>query len=129
MKTKACALIKNGNQILILKRSSSDSDYPNLWDIPSGDVLPDETIKEALIREVKEETGLTIKASKFSSVWEEKYKEEYLLGIVFICSVLENSPTLSEEHEEFKWIFQEEISQYNFAYGINEALLESNLFL
>ena len=129
MKVKACALIKRGGNILIIKRASEDSYCPGLWDLPSGDVLPNETIKETLSREVMEETNLKIKTAEFSSVWEEKSEKERILGLVFTCSVLSNKVKLSIEHDEFKWIPKKELNKFTFTYATKESILKSNLFV
>lgn len=47
--------------ILLLKRAAHEPNFPNVFELPSGIVSSDdETLKHALVREVKEETGLYI---------------------------------------------------------------------
>lgn len=46
-------------QLLLLKRAESDS-FPGYWEIPGGKMKPGETIREAVYREIFEETGLTV---------------------------------------------------------------------
>ncbi|EHK22884.1 uncharacterized protein TRIVIDRAFT_28838 [Trichoderma virens Gv29-8] len=48
-------------QILLLKRTSHEAYFPNVFELPSGKVDPDDpTLKHALFREVNEETGLGV---------------------------------------------------------------------
>ncbi|KAK3983996.1 hypothetical protein QBC44DRAFT_28932 [Cladorrhinum sp. PSN332] len=48
-------------QVLLLKRFANEDYYPNVFELPSGKVDPDDaTIKHALFREVHEETGLDV---------------------------------------------------------------------
>jgi 8-oxo-dGTP pyrophosphatase MutT (NUDIX family) len=55
------AIIFQGNRILLLKRAAHEIYYPNVFELPSGNVDDtDPTLGHALAREVKEETGLTI---------------------------------------------------------------------
>lgn len=56
----ASALIhdENGN-ILLVKNVKGDSFY---WSPPGGAVEKDETLEQAVIREVREETGLKVKS-------------------------------------------------------------------
>jgi len=50
---------QKSSEYLLLKRA--DEEYlAGLWELPSGKVEESESLTEALIREVKEETGLTI---------------------------------------------------------------------
>lgn len=55
------ALLKNKeNQYIIIQRAWNSRHYPGEWEIPGGHVLAGERAEEALIREVREETGLDI---------------------------------------------------------------------
>ena len=54
-----CALIIQDNQIFISQRKASQS-YAGLWEYPGGKIERNETLYEALVREVKEEVGLTV---------------------------------------------------------------------
>jgi 8-oxo-dGTP pyrophosphatase MutT (NUDIX family) len=55
------AIVFKGRHILLLKRAAHEIYYPNVFELPSGNVdETDPTLGHALAREVKEETGLTI---------------------------------------------------------------------
>lgn len=54
------SIIIKGNAFLMVKRADDDSDYPGLWELPSGGVDAGETFFEGLIRETKEETNLDV---------------------------------------------------------------------
>src|SRR5687768_14110960 len=60
------------NKILIIQRSADEDNYPNLWELPSGKREDFESSEVAVVREVKEETGLTVKVVKPISVFEFK---------------------------------------------------------
>jgi 8-oxo-dGTP diphosphatase len=45
---------------LLLKRSLSSKGSPGKWEFPGGKIDPGESFDEALLREVAEETNLTI---------------------------------------------------------------------
>jgi len=50
-----------GPQLLLLKRSPTENYYPNVFEMPGGNVdSTDATIRDALVREVMEETGLVV---------------------------------------------------------------------
>jgi 8-oxo-dGTP pyrophosphatase MutT (NUDIX family) len=57
------AIVFIGNRILLLKRASDEIYYPNVFELPSGNVdETDPTLAHALSREFKEKTGLHIKS-------------------------------------------------------------------
>jgi len=90
----------------------------NYWDFPKGVVEPGEDPFEAAIREVKEETGLTISLEDFH--WGKGYQETapYGLGKVARYYLAESkegeaylpiNPALGKaEHEEMRWVTYKE---------------------
>lgn len=55
------AVIQRDGRVLILRRSADDF-VGGIWELPSGKVDPGETLGQSLVREVLEETGLTVTA-------------------------------------------------------------------
>jgi 8-oxo-dGTP pyrophosphatase MutT (NUDIX family) len=53
------AVIRHGSDVLLLKRPADDF-MGGIWELPSGKVEPDETLGQAVAREVLEEAGLTV---------------------------------------------------------------------
>lgn len=64
LNSTAVILTNSENQILLQKRSDN-----GLWGLPGGLLELDETIEEGAIREVKEETNLDIRITKFIGVF------------------------------------------------------------
>ena len=62
----AVVVIDQEKRVLLQKRADV-----GLWGIPSGHVEPGETVAEAAIREVKEETNLDIRIQKLIGVYSE----------------------------------------------------------
>lgn len=60
----AVIILNDENQVLLQKRSDV-----GLWGIPSGHIEKGETVSEAAIREVKEETNLDIRIKKLIGVY------------------------------------------------------------
>ena len=61
------ALIVMEGKILLIKRKKNP--FANLWALPGGHLDFNETLEEAVIREVKEETGLTVTSHQFFGVF------------------------------------------------------------
>lgn len=66
----ACAVIEGkGHEILFIREA--DVPYHEWWVVPGGYVNPTETVKEAVVREVKEETGLNIIPMRLIGVYDD----------------------------------------------------------
>ena len=55
------AIIRRGDEILLVEQQGKDDPAPS-WALPGGRVEPGELFHDALTREVREETGLTVAA-------------------------------------------------------------------
>ncbi|MCA9329752.1 NUDIX hydrolase [Candidatus Saccharibacteria bacterium] len=82
MKKAARALIFNGDTMLVMERNKHGSQYITLV---GGRVDSEETVEQALIREVKEETGLVVTSQKL--VFIEEHPEPYNQQYIYLCTV------------------------------------------
>ena len=58
-------IIKNdANEILIVKRHPKSRTDPEMWELPGGKVEKGEFFADALVREIKEEMGITLEKEK-----------------------------------------------------------------
>lgn len=58
--TAVAVIRRNDGRILLLKRREDETVYPGFYTFPGGKVEGNETISQALIKEVKEECGLDL---------------------------------------------------------------------
>lgn len=88
-------------QILMVNNKGSG------WSLPGGAVEKDETLEQALIREVKEETGLTIAIEHVLAINEAFFQEKnhHALFITFKAHILHGEYQIQnkEEISEIKW--------------------------
>lgn len=106
-------LIKNNDSILMLFRSQTETD-PSLWGIPAGKVEKDEDDREAVLREVLEETGIKLVNDSSLELLGELPIEYPNLTVVFpVFGVkLESQPDVllsPREHIDFAWMSAESI--------------------
>lgn len=66
-------IIKESSSVLLMKRADN-----GLWGIPSGHVEPGETVEQAIIREIEEETGLVVKVSKMIGVYSDPSSQTFI---------------------------------------------------
>ena len=53
------AVLRDGDRVLLCHRSAGRRWYPDVWDLPGGHVEAGEDPKESLVRELREELGIT----------------------------------------------------------------------
>lgn len=95
---------KNEN-ILIVKNIRGDSFY---WSLPGGAVEEEETLEQAVIREVKEETGYNIVVTGLNSVREVLFEERdhHALIITFHAKIIDGEININDPDNdivEVKW--------------------------
>lgn len=90
------------DRILVLKRNNAPA--KGEWWFPGGRVHKGETLSEALIREVKEETGLNIEVANLVGVYTRLFPERHDISIVFLCSLNDGNIRLNHEHSNAKFL-------------------------
>lgn len=73
--TSKAIIFHDGRILLNRCRKRDGSIY---YDLPGGGQHPYETMEDALIREVREETGYTVRIIRFAGLTEEIYTSEYM---------------------------------------------------
>lgn len=122
-------IVIRNNKVLIIQRSADEESYPNLWELPSGkrDFL--ELSETAVIREVKEETGLDVKVIMPISVFEFKNEKPNEIRdstqINFLVKYVSGEVMLSSEHQNFSWITKDKLKDYEVSDTVEEAILKA----
>ncbi len=115
---------RSDGKILIVKRNSQDNFLPGIWETVGGGVKEKDSPQKALEREIMEETGLTVKIREPFNVFTfENEKQEFKIGITFVCDYLDGKIKLSSEHSDFKWIDSRDIKQYDSTPSLYEEIV------
>ena len=87
----AVALAHRGGKILLIQRKDSKAIWDKKWEFPGGKIETNETAEEAIVREVKEETGLVALRSDFLGIHEHDWQlPEKVLHVrlhIFDCAL------------------------------------------
>ena len=105
------ALIFNKEGKLFLMKSHK---WRGKYTIPGGHVELGETLEEALKREIKEETGLSIFNIEFVIMHEFIYdnafwKKKHFIFLDYACKTIEESVVLNDEGQEYIWVSLEKV--------------------
>ena len=111
------AVILDDDRILLEKRKNMPS--KGKWSIPGGLVELGERIEEAIIREVKEETGLEVYEPRLLDVVDyvsfgERGAVMYHYVIVdYLVAVKSGKPKAASDAEALKWVPFNEVEEYD----------------
>lgn len=72
--TRAVGIVIKDSQILLMRRVDLGNEY---YTFPGGGVEKEETIEEAVIRELAEETTLKVEIKKLLYIHEYKHSQQY----------------------------------------------------
>lgn len=83
------------------------------WGVPGGKIDRGETMEAALVREFREETGLSVRDVRFVAVYDavdspEFYKPSHMVLLNFVCACDGGEVQLSDEAEAWRWVSAEE---------------------
>jgi 8-oxo-dGTP diphosphatase len=107
-------ILNENNEVLLLKRKQDDF-MGGIFELPSGKIEEGETIRDGLIREIKEETALNV-----TSIGMYITEFDYLSGsgkksrqLNFEVKAQSDESIILTEHDEFKWFKISEIELDN----------------
>ncbi|MBU7592766.1 NUDIX hydrolase [Metabacillus halosaccharovorans] len=99
--------------VLMVKNKGDNFSY---YTLPGGAVEPEETLEEAAIREVKEETGLDVEVNGVFTVSEAFFEERghHAIFFTFRGKIIggEINISMPEEIEEITWMDAQEAEEY-----------------
>lgn len=114
-------------KVLMVKNIGEKGSY---YTLPGGAVEEGETLQEAAVREVKEETGLDVEVSGIVAVMEAFFevRGHHAVFFIFDGEIRDGNINISmpEEIEEVVWMGVEEAERYiNLPEGVRELLLKT----
>ncbi len=92
-------------KFLLIRRSGEKYSFVK-WDIPGGRIDKGSSLHDNLVREVTEETGLSMTSKPRAIAAQDIFPSDKDIHVVRITYVgtTEGDPKLSEEHTEYRWI-------------------------
>jgi 8-oxo-dGTP diphosphatase len=120
------AIIINGPRVLLVKRA-----HPPLqaqWSIPGGVLEVGEFVRDAAVREAREETGLIVEPGELLGVYdrvlrdlESRVQYHYVL-IDFLCRPVSGELLAASDAAEVRWFTREELPALNLAADTQDVI-------
>jgi ADP-ribose pyrophosphatase YjhB (NUDIX family) len=121
----SAAIFRNG-RVLVVRRARKPA--LNLYTLPGGAVEAGETLVEAAIREVREETSLSIEPVALAGHREVIARddagkvERHFVILCFASRWLSGEPVLSDELDDSCWVDPSELGNYRTTDGLAEIV-------
>ncbi len=128
MRVAGALVVDDEGRIFFQRRSPHRRLFPNTWDIVGGHLEGDETVAEALAREVTEETGWQVSVV-LGQVGEYAYRGDDGIDRIetdFLVRVDGDlsRPQLEEgKHTEFRWLSADELDILDEHRDLNNGLI------
>ena len=116
--TNMC-LVYDKNKILVIDRKKKD--WPGLT-LPGGHVEKYEDLNKSIIREVKEETGLTIRKPILCGIEEYKTKKEDRYFMFFYKTDKFKGKIRSSKEGEVFWIDRNELKKHKLSLDLERII-------
>jgi 8-oxo-dGTP diphosphatase len=120
------AIIIEQDRVVLVKRANAP--LLGKWSIPGGLLEVGETLRQAAVREVLEETGLQVEAGELLGVFDrivrdpdERALYHYVL-IDFLCRRIAGEPHPACDAAEARWFTRGELSELSLAEDTAEVI-------
>ncbi|PFS12863.1 DNA mismatch repair protein MutT [Bacillus cereus] len=117
MQVRVTGILIEDEKVLLVQQKVANRN----WSLPGGRVENGETLEEAMIREMREETGLEVKIKKLLYVCDKPDASPSLLHITFLLEWIEGEITLPSnkfDHnpiQDVQMVPIKDLSQYGFS--------------
>ena len=124
----SAAIVRDG-KILVVRRARAPAH--GLYSLPGGVVEVGETLEEAVTREVREETGMTIEPVALAGFREaivrdaERRVERHFIILCFAARWRAGEVLLNEELDEARWLEPAELASLPTTSGLAEIVAEA----
>lgn len=115
---KAIVLNADG-KMLAIRRSNTDTRRPMQWDLPGGHLEDNEEMIAGIIREIKEETGLSVSNVHAIYAYSEPRSwdggEASVVFITYAAHAPSSDVVLSFEHDKAEWVkIEDAVEMYEY---------------
>ncbi len=106
------ALIWDGDRFMICQRPAHKA-RGLLWEFVGGKLEPGESLEAALVRECREELGVTVRPGEVYMQVLHQYPD-LMVRLTVLNATIESGEVQRLEHNDIRWITPQEIPNYPF---------------
>ena len=110
----AAALIVREGRVLALRRAPDNLAGPGLWETVSGRIEQGEAPRAAVLREIVEETGLSVEVDERPwDAYPALRRGHPMIVIVYRAKYVAGEVQISHEHDQFAWLDGDEFAAHS----------------
>lgn len=117
-------IVDEAGRCLMVRRSPVNRHFVGCWEWPGGKVDPGEAFDVAVLREVREETGLAAEITGFAGATSFEMPKVNVTLICMEARVVGGAITLSKEHDAIEWVPLADLANWALAGHVREFMLE-----
>jgi 8-oxo-dGTP diphosphatase len=120
------AVVVDHDRLLLVRRGRAPA--KGRWSVPGGRVEHGETLVEAAVRELREETGLEGVCGRLID-WGEFFEDEHH-SIVFdfeVTVVGDGDPVAGDDADEVRWVDLPDVGELALVDGLAEVLYDAGI--
>ncbi len=109
---------------LLLLQQAAHKNEPGTWGVPGGKLQDHETVENAAIRELFEETGivLTVSLPHLRSFYLRTVDFDYAFHVFIVQYNQVSHIRLSDEHQDYKWASAQDLEELPLRMGALQVL-------
>ena len=120
------AMVLDDDRLLMIRRGHGHA--AGEWSVPGGRVERGELLVEALVREVKEETGLDIAVEDYLGYVERISDDAHFVIHDFSCIAFADGPLIAgDDAAEVRWVATHAVAELNLVEGLAEFLSDHHV--
>lgn len=121
------AVLIHEGRVLLIRRGKEP--LRGRWVVPGGTVELGETLEEALVREVEEETGLRVRPRELVTVFDRIHREDgqvlyHYVIVDYLCEFVSGSPRAASDAEEVALVAPGDLPAYELPPKAWEVVLD-----
>ena len=121
----AVGIIRNQQKEIFITQRAADAHMANKWEFPGGKIEAGESPDRALIRELQEETGITVQKAELFETLEYQFPDRHISLWFYLVEQWEGEPW-GKEGQPGRWVAQHQLIADEFP-PANEPVIQKLL--